>query len=692
MVDKVIDLSAVQLKVEIVQPLGEHISPCPCVRTDSFPLLKQNFSHYNPMQSKFLVVMQNAGWQANTVISSPTASGKTVISETCMALANNQGKKGIALVPLRALAQEKYDDWTSLDHDFFDREVVILTGDYSQEVSDERLKKADIIVMTSEALDHRSRFIKKNEWLMNVGMVVVDEAHLLTLDTRGDRLETCMMRFANHNKDTRFALLSATMPNVKDLQKWLDNITRRETVMVESDYRPCKLTRNYTPYHEFTFKEGPNTWEKNEQQRMELCKRLIDKYPEDQWIVFAGGKKFGRDAVEYFKEFRINSKFVSADDDKDARNSIVNAFKNGDIRVLVSTSLLAYGLNLPARRVLIPHVKRGPLDIATCDLLQMEGRSGRPKYDKEGTAYYLIPENDFFHHRKRIEQGENIVSRLNSKSNLMFHVVAEIYNREIVDVETLRDWFSRSLAKIQTGDLMLDDAEKVLEALETVRAIEKDEQGRYSVTNLGKVCAWYYQSPQDVFGWWSNFHNIFDIRRGKFDDALLAWALSNVDTWKAEYVSKTERIASSVYLKEISGSIDDASLKYIGGGEKWGACIYNMLQGNSNVILRSNESTVLFDLDRMFETLKGIDDMYGQWHKKEFFDTLKLRLRYKVKEEMVGLVKVKWVGGKVAGKLFEKGIKTVEDFVHEKNVVPVKEILKSRYSEAVQSAQQLLRR
>jgi helicase len=48
----------------------------------------------------------------NLVVASPTASGKTLIAE--MAILKNflEGKKSIYLVPLKALASEKYSDFS----------------------------------------------------------------------------------------------------------------------------------------------------------------------------------------------------------------------------------------------------------------------------------------------------------------------------------------------------------------------------------------------------------------------------------------------------------------------------------------------------------------------------------------------------------------------------------------------------
>jgi replicative superfamily II helicase len=72
-----------------------------------------------------------------------------------------------------------------------------------------------------------------------------------------------------------------------------------------------------------------------------------------------------------------------------------DSYRKG-LRVLTATTTLAWGVNLPARRVIIAHMHHGPLDrdegeISTADILQMAGRAGRPQYDREGHAHIVIP-------------------------------------------------------------------------------------------------------------------------------------------------------------------------------------------------------------------------------------------------------------------------------------------------------------
>ena len=58
------------------------------------------------------------------------------------------------------------------------------------------LENANIIIMTSEMLNSRCRnyAAENNEFLKDVGTLVVDESHLLTVPNRGDHLEVGLMR------------------------------------------------------------------------------------------------------------------------------------------------------------------------------------------------------------------------------------------------------------------------------------------------------------------------------------------------------------------------------------------------------------------------------------------------------------------------------------------------------------------
>ena len=211
------------------------------VETAKYPFASFPFKDFNPVQSR---VFDFYDKDCNGVIAAATSAGKTVVGEM---FANHEltVRKGtfMYLCPLRALAQEKVDDWTDPAHPFSKKRVSICTGDYR--LTPERvaeLNAAEVIIMTSEMLNHRCRNHKAegNSFLQNIGTIVVDESHLLTVPGRGDHLEVGLMKLTKMNPKCRIVLLSATMPNVDEIAEWVSyNLTGRQTYVLVSQYRPC---------------------------------------------------------------------------------------------------------------------------------------------------------------------------------------------------------------------------------------------------------------------------------------------------------------------------------------------------------------------------------------------------------------------------------------------------------------------
>ena len=118
-----------------------------------------NLKNFNPVQSRIFEIYKE---DCNILVAARTSAGKTVCSEMVMAQEiRERGGKAMFLVPLRALAKEKIDDWTDASHHFSNLKVSICTGDYKLGDSRKKeLEEADLIVMTSEMLNSRCRNYK----------------------------------------------------------------------------------------------------------------------------------------------------------------------------------------------------------------------------------------------------------------------------------------------------------------------------------------------------------------------------------------------------------------------------------------------------------------------------------------------------------------------------------------------------
>lgn len=167
----------------------------------------------------------------NLLVCTPTASGKTLIAELAMLnnIYNGVGK-AIYIVPLKALATEKYKQFSTKYRDI---KVGMSIGDTDSPGS--HLSNYDLIITTSEKLDSLIRH--HSPWIRDVKTVVVDEIHLLNDQGRGPTLEILITILKMMLKGMQFIGLSATIGNPTELAEWLD------AELVEDTWRPVELKK-----------------------------------------------------------------------------------------------------------------------------------------------------------------------------------------------------------------------------------------------------------------------------------------------------------------------------------------------------------------------------------------------------------------------------------------------------------------
>ena len=171
--------------------------------------------------------------QDNMIVASPTGSGKTLVAEFAMLqIILEYKKKVIYVVPLKALASEKYKEFNELYSNHFS--VHISIGEVQTQ---NYVKDFDLLLVTAEKLDSLLRH--SQDFIKDVGLVIVDEIHLLNDETRGPTLEVLITLFKIKFKHIRIMGLSATIHNCDELAKWLN------AQLVYDIFRPVEL-QHYT--------------------------------------------------------------------------------------------------------------------------------------------------------------------------------------------------------------------------------------------------------------------------------------------------------------------------------------------------------------------------------------------------------------------------------------------------------------
>lgn len=620
------------------------------ILTKDYKSFQYPFEYFNPVQSQVIPYIQE---NKNLIISAQTSAGKTICAELLMDEILKNNKKILYTSPLKSLTQEKYDDWQER---YPNQQISILTGDYTLTPKRQKeLAKADIILCTTEMVDSRTRRMEaeNNVWLKKIGLMIIDESHIIATN-RGHAVETGIMRFTSINPEARILFLSATMPNVTELSEWLSSLNQKETTIIFSKWRPVKLDINFVECPIAYSKMGYEDYWTNQERKKQIAIEIALAKPEEKFLIFVHDKGTGRALAKRLKIEEQNAEFLNADLELKERIAIENGFqdRNNEIRILISTSVLAYGRNLPARNVIIVGIHRGLNKVDSMDILQEAGRAGRFGIDDKGFVSLLIPEKTTEYWEKVVENPRAVNSVLNEKAVLAFHVLAEIQTGNIKNESDLFDWYSRSLAhKQDLKPFEKEGAEALINELIGMQMINKF-YNKLVITGLGKVSAWLYFSPYDVHSWYKNFDRIFEIG---ITDATLAWALADIPSNDLGYIRKDLKRECDNWRYNLNSQgihPTDALPSVIGA--------YNALTDQDYNSFNAYKRSIIFDIDRQCQALKLIDD-YGTWEKKDLWEALPLRIKYGIPEKMVELVKLPEIGGVKAKKLWNAGFKSLVD-------------------------------
>ncbi len=198
-------------------------------------VLKESVNELNEPQVKSIKAGLLDG--KNLVVASPTASGKTLIAELAVLRKFLDNKKSIYLVPLKALASEKYAEFKD-KYGKLGMKIALSIGDLDS--SEEWLDSYDIIIISNEKMDSLMRH--NAGWIKKISLVVADEIHMLNDPGRGPTLEVVLTRLRRLNP--QIIALSATIKNAEEIAEWLG------ATLVKSDYRPVKLCKGvFYPNH-----------------------------------------------------------------------------------------------------------------------------------------------------------------------------------------------------------------------------------------------------------------------------------------------------------------------------------------------------------------------------------------------------------------------------------------------------------
>ncbi|KIY66335.1 P-loop containing nucleoside triphosphate hydrolase protein [Cylindrobasidium torrendii FP15055 ss-10] len=403
----------------------------------------------------------------DTVASAPTGSGKTVLFELAiiemLSRTDSVGQntmKCIYMAPTKALCSERYRDWTTK----FGPLGVKCTISY---------------VTTAEKWDSLTRnWDDHSTILSSILLFLVDEVHILN-ESRGSTLEVVVSRMRMRGSSVRFVMVSATAPNVQDIAAWIGSIDKSQdsakVFEFGEDFRPCKLKKvvigvqRNKNQNDFMFAKNLDYKLFPTLQTHSVGKPILI-FCATRKGVFSTGERLmkeyqeaekKRQALPWARPSRLEHNF----DDKRLtelssygvgvhhagmslgdRRAVEELFIERKIRVIVATSTLAVGVNLPAHTVVIKGVytfqNNASMEYSDLDVMQMLGRAGRPQFDNEGTAIIMC-EDELEPKYRALASGTTVLES-SLHLSLSEHLNSEIGLGTVTSISTATEWLRGS--------------------------------------------------------------------------------------------------------------------------------------------------------------------------------------------------------------------------------------------------------
>lgn len=421
------------------------------------------------------------------VVALPTSAGKTRVAEIATLMTLSSARRVLIVTPLRALSAQTERSFRRTFAPLGFR-VSSLYGASGLSAGDEdALRTREIIIATPEKLDFALR--SDPSLIDDVGLIVLDEGHMIGPTEREIRYETLVQRLLRRTDaaDRRIVCLSAILPSgdeLDDLTAWIRSDEPGEPV--RSDWRPTRqrfgtlawrgkdallrldleddgpfldkfvverapLGREKRPYPrknshlvlfaawEFAsqgkrtliFSTQANWVEGYGKQVVDLCKRGYLKPLLDNEASIARALEVGKEWLgEDHPAVACLKQGVAIHHGRlpsPFLRELETLLSDGILKVIVASPTLSQGLNLNAAVLLVPALYRAAEKIKGEEFANVAGRAGRAFVDVEGLiVHVMFDEIDW---RKK-EWGELVASaKARTLKSGLIQIVAEILER-----------------------------------------------------------------------------------------------------------------------------------------------------------------------------------------------------------------------------------------------------------------------
>lgn len=487
----------------------------------------------------------------NLVYSAPTSAGKTLVAEilTIKTVLERQ-KKVIIILPFVSIVREKMFYF----QDILSSSGVRVEGFMGSQSPPGGLQSVHIAICTIEKANSLINKLLDEGNVSELGAVIVDELHLLGDPHRGYILELLLtkIKFVSLKFDdvkVQIVGMSATLPNLEMLANWLD------AELFITEFRPIPLDECCLVENKFYDKHGKSIGLLEKPKNLGIegdyvlslclktlrqgcsilifcttknrCENLALSISSSFYKLGCSGNENGMilreqlntqsilETLEQLKNCpvgldKVLKNIVSfgvayhhAGLTFDERDIIEGAFKSGAIRVLVATSTLSSGVNLPARMVVVrsPVFQKQPINILSYK--QMIGRAGRMGKDVKGESVLMCTQAEQkIGFELMMGNLEAVKSCIESEDKYMRAILEMIASQDICTKSDLDLYTKCTLLFTQQSikpsqNFLLEATLKELVNCELIRIQTDSDNLKYVATSLGKACLSSSLAPND---------------------------------------------------------------------------------------------------------------------------------------------------------------------------------------------------
>jgi len=470
------------------------------------------------------------------IISAPTSSGKTFCGEMAAVSSIFKQRKVIYLVPLKAIAEEKFADFQE-KYSSLGIKIAISTRDRREYDSDLEKGDFDLGILIYEKFNQL--LLKNLDLLKNIDLLIIDELQMIGDSSRGQVLELALLKVLNSGYKPQIIGLSAVLGEVEGLASWL------KCKLLLEHKRPVELLQGILYKGKFIYRKH-NSQEEGEEEFIDIESENIDEIllpniqkmlnQGEQVLVFLKSKnetvnlalafaeKFNGETsssalekLSKLEETGLKEKlelclqkgvaFHNADLSYEERNVVEHSFLENESRVIFATSTLSMGVNLPAKTVFVETLKYESGDFADKGVLvplnwneyeNMSGRAGRFGLEKDFGRSILLAGNQFHFDSlwdKYIEGKEEKLIPVLDKIDLediILDLVSSGLAKDYPGLEKILLSSYSAMSRIEAspdGGLKTSATKEKISELVKEQILTSDEKDRLSVTTLGKVIA-----------------------------------------------------------------------------------------------------------------------------------------------------------------------------------------------------------